>query len=873
MRALLNNAADWLLAEANMGLSCTVYLECTSGMGDLVPDAAAGTTVAIARGCQTPIRVRTRWQRADRRYEWPNILTSRFFAMDAPLPAVGHCPSCGRILHQNGNSWPHSYYNLSNPRDDTIVVTFPSAQFSNGSCGSHLPSRWMAPLVPRTPVAKLEATYAAVLRSVRVLNSTALPQGIEKRAVIHYRRGDKVKQGEDIEKHLARGHSSSGSRNTSTRMQLEKVDEAVVRWLRLAKLPAHLITDDAEWGSQYVQRLRAAGVDTSYNAPGARATGGNNHSSSSAIDDLASMMAAKVVVRASTLSSHFSDLACILSHVPLVAFMSPTAPSTTQQQHHGGDAEDGEQVVLSGGGHGGWYAANGLLNATYLHLDHWLARTSGMAEAMEGGHSSIGTSSAPTAAASTAISTRAASRSNHHPPLTDCEIRENGCVAPTGRRLSASTTPDACKPLEEGCEKIVWAVCARSWHAFDRLANCLLPHYEFLSSEAARAKASITGANRSSTPTTCLAVERGSKTGVGGLVLALEALLGDDLQEYMRVVGIVQSACNLRVLPSHLHAKSVKGTPVWPPLSKMYQILHRDVRRVISATKRPQQQPFSASSAEAEAPHGHGVLILRTGNRMLHNEQAILSRLESAVGIPFKAYRPEASFKDTIRLFAQAAAIVGYHGAGHINAVVATRRVCVLEISTYQIDGGPFDKCPTKRELEQRERQQQQQPQQQKAPAWQNDDIEGGRRRLSVQELQGMKMVLPWRSNRHTVGPWSPKTMRWLTYRLPLASMLRGNSVPCGSAIGGEGMTTENKLKTLKYVPLYDADIDNMATLLRECLDTWGAWSRPPSPPPSAYKYAAVVNHKYDGPVMRRPHAGVVAKGIDHWEHYKRSDP
>ena len=65
MRALLNNAADW----ANMGLSCTVYLECTSGMGDLVPDAAAGTTVAIARGCQTPIRVRTRWP-SHRRYEW-----------------------------------------------------------------------------------------------------------------------------------------------------------------------------------------------------------------------------------------------------------------------------------------------------------------------------------------------------------------------------------------------------------------------------------------------------------------------------------------------------------------------------------------------------------------------------------------------------------------------------------------------------------------------------------------------------------------------------------------------------------------------------------------------------------------------------------
>ena len=41
--------------------NCTIFLECTSGLGDTLFDVAAGVTVALARACVLP-RVRTRWQ-------------------------------------------------------------------------------------------------------------------------------------------------------------------------------------------------------------------------------------------------------------------------------------------------------------------------------------------------------------------------------------------------------------------------------------------------------------------------------------------------------------------------------------------------------------------------------------------------------------------------------------------------------------------------------------------------------------------------------------------------------------------------------------------------------------------------------------------
>ena len=46
-------------------------------------------------------------------------------------------------------------------------------------------------------------------------------------------------------------------------------------------------------------------------------------------------------------------------------------------------------------------------------------------------------------------------------------------------------------------------------------------------------------------------------------------------------------------------------------------------------------------------------------------------------------YRGDASILDTIRLFAGAAAVVGYHGAGVTNSLFMPNQACVTEMSAY----------------------------------------------------------------------------------------------------------------------------------------------------------------------------------------------
>ena len=232
----------------------------------------------------------------------------------------------------------------------------------------------MSPITPHVPVATFDTIYGQVLRSVRVLNTTALPAAIGERVVIHYRRGDKLKQGEKLI-HQANGTSASAS---DSRAVFERIDEAVLRWVRRTGHPAHLITDDPQWGAQYVSRLRKAGIDTSFLPH------------STPINDLAAMMGSKVVVRAAMVS-HFSDLACTLSGVPLVAFPAHlsmqmhrqnapvfglTLPNSTVADGEGGAASeaqlhvDGDRGTLQ------------FLNVTYLDLDRFLAQTDAEASAM-----------------------------------------------------------------------------------------------------------------------------------------------------------------------------------------------------------------------------------------------------------------------------------------------------------------------------------------------------------------------------------------------------------------------------------------------------------------------------------------------------------
>ena len=90
--------------------NCTVFLECTSGIGDLLFDTLSGVTVALAaRGCTPPVRVRTRWQRRDRHYDWPALIRSELFVMDSPLPVPAHHGGLHR-MHLNGGAWPRSFY-------------------------------------------------------------------------------------------------------------------------------------------------------------------------------------------------------------------------------------------------------------------------------------------------------------------------------------------------------------------------------------------------------------------------------------------------------------------------------------------------------------------------------------------------------------------------------------------------------------------------------------------------------------------------------------------------------------------------------------------------------------------------------------------
>ena len=118
-------------------------------------------------------------------------------------------------------------------------------------------------------------------------------------------------------------------------------------------------------GSLFVARLRHEGIDTSF----------REHSSP--IDDLAAMMHARVIVRTAPVSSHFSELAAVLSGVQLVAFAAPRLASGEMRLASGetsGNATGGAHHGVSGGAHQpvSWFVQHGLLNATYLDIEQYL---------------------------------------------------------------------------------------------------------------------------------------------------------------------------------------------------------------------------------------------------------------------------------------------------------------------------------------------------------------------------------------------------------------------------------------------------------------------------------------------------------------------
>ena len=78
----------------------------------------------------------------------------------------------------------------------------------------------------------------------------------------------------------------------------------------------------------------------------------------------------------------------------------------------------------------------------------------------------------------------------------------------------------------------------------------------------------------------------------------------------------------------------------------------------------------------------YSVLIVRKQSRRFHDDAAALAQLQEASKMAVRFYLGSESLADTVALFARASAVVGYHGAGHVNAVFGPANLHVIEIST-----------------------------------------------------------------------------------------------------------------------------------------------------------------------------------------------
>lgn len=146
-------------------------------------------------------------------------------------------------------------------------------------------------------------------------------------------------------------------------------------------------------------------------------------------------------------------------------------------------------------------------------------------------------------------------------------------------------------------------------------------------------------------------------------------------------------------------------------------------------------------------------------------EDDLADALRNATGRPVYVYRGNESVAQTVSIFGNARAVVGYHGAGFANTMLSAHGACVVEAST-------------------------------------NADTAG--RAL-------------WRTNAFMCLPWNP-ALRWAVYRVPLPAMLDANqrSYPNHTACTPPG--ADQYIKALPWVALRRAEVLGMAAATQGCL-------------------------------------------------------
>jgi len=182
------------------------------------------------------------------------------------------------------------------------------------------------------------------------------------------------------------------------------------------------------------------------------------------------------------------------------------------------------------------------------------------------------------------------------------------------------------------------------------------------------------------------------------------------------------------------------------------------------------------SSAFAGQVSPQVVIIQRAGTTRSFRE-ADLKSLRDRMGVlklggeqlPLAVYYGHEGVADTVRMFARAAEVVGYHGGGMVNTLFSARRHCIHHISTFK-------------------------------------DVQG---------------QLQWRVNGETR---LNKQGSFNVYSIPLIDILDGNDVAVDHF--DEIEDKDHFIKDLRWVPLAEYHLAHLSDAVSNCLGVWveGQW-------------------------------------------------